>query len=73
MKIVEMFSDFDYVAHPRRTIRFQGGVTYTRVIERAAQAIERAGAGRIMAAPPDAAGDYLTRDASHAFRPRRHQ
>lgn len=73
MKTVELFTDFDYRAHPRRVVRFHGGVTYTRVIERAAQAIEQAGAGRIMAAPPDVAGNYLTRDARHAFRPRRHQ
>ena len=71
MKTVELFRDFDYRTHPRRTVRFHGGVTYARVLELAAQEIERNGAGRII--PPDAAGSYLTRDmidASHAFKPR---
>jgi hypothetical protein len=70
MKIVELFRDYDYVAHPRRTIRFYGGVTYTRVIERAAQAIEQAGAGRIIISV--AAGTSSdVKDASHAWRRRR--
>jgi hypothetical protein len=68
MKTVSMIHDFDYVAHPRRTIRFQAGVVYTRVIERAAQAIEQAGAGRIVM---DAAGTSDMTDASDAWRRRR--
>ena len=75
MKTVEMISDYDYRPHPRRTVRFRGGITYSRVLEIAARRIERAGAGRIITAPdPDAAGSYLTRDmidAGHAFRPRK--
>jgi hypothetical protein len=66
MKSVEVFRDFDYQAHPRRTIRFHAGVTYTRVLEAAAKAIERAGAGRVVG-QADAAGSII--DASHAFRP----
>ena len=69
MKTVELFRDFDYRAHPRKTIRFHANTTYSRVLELAAQEIERSGAGRILA-PPDAAGTYLTRDASQAFKPR---
>jgi hypothetical protein len=72
-KTVELFRDFDYRPHPRRTVRFHGGITYARVLELAAKEIERAGAGRIIS-PQDAAGEYLTRtivDAGHAFRPHR--
>jgi hypothetical protein len=69
MKTVVMEKDFDYRPHPRRTVRFHGGVTYARVLEAAALQIERAGAGRI-AMPSDPAGTYETRDASAAFRPR---
>ena len=74
MKTVELFRDFDYPLHPRRTVRFRGGITYSRVLEIAARRIESAGACRIITAPdPDAAGSYLTRDmvdAGHAFRKR---
>jgi hypothetical protein len=59
-----MYRDFDYSPDPRRTIRFCAGVTYVRVIEAAAAAIERAGAGRVTG-QADAAGI----DASQAFRP----
>ena len=69
MKTVSMIRDFDYVAHPRRTVRFQAGVIYTRVIERAAQAIEQAGAGRIVSSV--AAGTSNVTDASDAWRRRR--
>jgi hypothetical protein len=69
MKTVELFRDFDYRPHRRKTVRFHGGTTYSRVIEAAACEIERAGAGRILTSSP--AGTYLTRDASHAFKPRR--
>jgi hypothetical protein len=70
MKTVEMFIDFDYRPHPRKTVRFHKGVTYARVLEAAAFQIERAGAGRIVTGQAnDAAG---TVDASHAFRIRRH-
>jgi hypothetical protein len=71
VKTVELFRDFDYPLHPRRTVRFHGGVTYARVLELAAREIERKGAGRII---PDAAGTYITRDlidAGHAFRHRK--
>ena len=75
MKTVELFRDFDYPLHPRRTVRFRGGVTYARVLEIAAREIERHGAGRILTAlDTDAAGSYLTRDmvdAGYAFRPKR--
>ena len=67
MKTVELFRDYDYKPHPRKTIRFHAGVTYARVLEAAAREIEKAGAGRI-AMPSDPAGTYLTRDASAAFR-----
>lgn len=72
MKTVELFRDFDYRLHPRRMVRFMGGLTYARVLEAAALSIEQAGAGRIVT--PDPAGTYLTRDmvdAGHVFRKRR--
>ena len=69
MKTVELFRDFDFPLHPRRTVRFRGGVTYSRVLEIAAREIERQRAGRIVN-PPEAVGDIV--DASHAFRPRQH-
>lgn len=67
MKTVYVTRDYDYRAHPRRLVRFLAGTTYSRVIERAAQAIESAGAGRILGSR-DAAG---TVDASHAFKVRK--
>jgi hypothetical protein len=70
MKTVFMERDFDYPLHPRRTVRFRGGVTYARVLEIAAREIERHGAGRVIS-PCDPAGSYLTRDmvdAGHTFR-----
>jgi len=73
MKTVELFVDFDYPLHPRRTVRFRGGVTYARVLEIAAREIERHGAGRVIS-PFDPAGSYPTRDmvdAGYAFRPKR--
>jgi hypothetical protein len=70
MKTVTVSRDFDYEAHPRKTVRFHAGVTYVCVIEAAAAAIVRAGAGRIVAKPSDPAGFI---DASHAFQPRRKQ
>ena len=72
MKTVYLDRDFDYRPHPRRTVRFHAGITYSRVLELAALEIERNGAGRIVPAPSlDAAGDCPTVDASHAFKPRR--
>jgi len=65
MKTVEMFRDYDYLLHPRKTVRFRGGVTYARVLEAAAREIERAGAGRI-ALPSDPVGTYMT-DAGLVF------
>jgi len=73
MKTVFMERDFDYPLHPRRTVRFRGGVTYARVLEIAAREIERHGAGRVIS-PCDPAGSYPTRDmvdAGYAFRPKR--
>jgi hypothetical protein len=71
MKTVEVWHDFDYHAHPRKTVRFHGGCTYARVLELAAKEIERHGAGRILDGQAGAAGSYLTRDARPAFEPRR--
>jgi hypothetical protein len=68
MKTVELFRDFDFPLHPRRNVRFRGGITYARVLEIAAREIERHGAGRIVAMPSDAAGlpdDVI--DARHAW------
>jgi hypothetical protein len=73
MKSVELFRTFDYHPHARLTVRFAEGVIYTRVLEAAAKAIERAGAGRIVELGGDgAAGDYQHTiiDASHAWRRR---
>ena len=69
MKTVHMVRDFDYRSHPRKTVRFRAGQTYSRVIEAAARQIELAGAGRMM--EPEHAGEYLTRDARPAFKPRK--
>jgi hypothetical protein len=69
MKTVEVWRDYYYHAHPRKTVRFHAGCTYARVLELAAREIEHHGAGRIL--EPDAAGSYLTRDARPAFEPRR--
>lgn len=66
MKTVYLTRDFDYRPDPRRCVRFVAGKTYAHVLERAAQAIERSGAGRIVSKPSDAAGSVV--DASHAFR-----
>ena len=76
MKTVELFRDYDYPLHPRRTVRFCAWTTYSRVLELAAREIERHGAGRILhdGLEPDAAGSYLTRDmvdAGYAFRPKK--
>lgn len=74
MKTVYLTRDFDYRPHPRRTVRFHAGITYSRVLELAAREIERNGAGRIVDTPLDAAGGDVTTspvDASHAFKPRR--
>ena len=68
MKTIQMITDFDYRPHPRKLIRFHAGVTYSRVLETAVRQIEAAGAGRMVS--PPASGTYLTRDASHAFKPR---
>jgi hypothetical protein len=62
VKTVEMFSNFDYAAHPRLTIRFYAGVTYTHVIEAAVREIVAAGCGRIVET------GLSVVDASHAFR-----
>jgi hypothetical protein len=70
MKTVELFQDYDYHPHKRKTVRFHSGITYTRVLEIAAHEIERNGAGRILS-PSDAPGTYLTRDASPAFKLKR--
>jgi hypothetical protein len=66
MKTVELFRDFDFPLHPRRSVRFRAGITYSRVLEIAAREIERKGAGRIVDTdkPRDAASDI---DARHAF------
>ncbi len=74
MKTVELFRDFDYPLHPRRTVRFRAGTTYSRVLEIIARDIERHGAGRVVDLPSGAAGSYFTRDmvdAGHAFRQKR--
>jgi hypothetical protein len=69
VKTVELFRDFDYQAHPRKTVRFHGGVIYSHVLEAAAKAIERAGAGRVVG-QAGAAGSII--DASRAFKVRKH-
>ena len=71
MKTVHLFRDFDYHAHPRKTVRFHAGCTYARVLELAAREIAHSGAGRILDGQAGAAGSYLTRDARPAFEPRR--
>jgi hypothetical protein len=68
MKTVYLTRDYDYRPDPRRCVRFVAGKTYLHVLERAAQAIEHSGAGRIVSKPFGAAGDC---DARGAFQPRR--
>jgi hypothetical protein len=65
MKTVELNKRFDYQAHPRKTVRFEAGCVYIRVIEAAAKAIVAAGAGRII----DEHDAVETVDASNAWRP----
>lgn len=48
MKTVTMFRDYRYRPHAKVTILFRGGLTYRRVLETAAHAIEHSGAGRIV-------------------------
>jgi hypothetical protein len=66
VKTVELFRTFDYRPDPRRCVRFVAGKTYAHVLERAAQAIEHSGAGRIVHKPSDAVGRVV--DASQAFK-----
>jgi len=48
MKTVELYRSFDYRPNSHMTVRFIGGLTYRHVLEMAARAIERAGAGRVL-------------------------
>jgi hypothetical protein len=67
MKTVYLDRDFDFPLHPRRTVRFHAGVTYSRVLELAAREIERKGAGHIVDPdkPDGAAGNTI--DARAVF------
>lgn len=70
MKTVYLYRNFDYRAHRKWSVRFQAGITYQRVIEAAAAAIVRAGAGRVLSdLGEDTAG--LIVDARSAFEPRK--
>jgi hypothetical protein len=71
MKTVYVNRDYLYRPHPKRAVLFKGSVTYRRVIEHAASAIERAGAGRIVLNLSEDAPGHPTKDARHAFRRRR--
>jgi hypothetical protein len=71
MKTVRLERDFDYCPHRSVTVRFLAGITYRRVLERAARDIERAGAGRIVGCSVDAAGDSSVVDAWNAWQRRR--
>jgi hypothetical protein len=71
MKTVELFRDFDYRPHPRWSVRFLAGITYRRVLEAAATAIERAGAGRVVPAEHECGVTGQIQDARHAFNRRR--
>lgn len=71
MKSVEVFCDFDYRPHSHWSVRFVAGVTYRRVIEAAALAIVRAGAGCVVlddlgSVESGATGANIV-DAFHAF------
>lgn len=65
MQTVYLTRDFEYTPHRKVTVRFKAGHTYTRVIDAAARAIERAGAGRTTNDRPP-----FAIDASKAWRPR---
>lgn len=63
-----MHRDFHYVPKSDRriTVRFSAAVTYRNVLDAAAEAIERAGAGRIVNPDTDAAGVVI--DAGQIWR-----
>jgi len=69
MKTVQMTSNYDYTPRDRRImVRFLAGVIYRRVIDAAASAIERAGAGHILAGEDiNAVGSV---DAGHVWQRR---
>ena len=70
MKTVEVLRDYDYQPVPQWGVRFLAGYTYRRVLERAARALEIAGAGRIIPAEHvDGAAGFI--DAFPAFDVRR--
>jgi len=71
MKTVRLDRDYDYVPNRHITVRFSAGITYRRVLERAARDIERAGAGRIVECSVGAAGDPRIVDAWNAWQRRR--
>lgn len=48
MKTVYLNRDFYYQPHPRFSVAFKAGTVYARVLDAAADAIVRAGAGRVV-------------------------
>lgn len=63
MKTVELTRDYKYRPHPCMAVLFREGVVYRRVIEAAATAIVRDGAGQIVVEPT---ADIV--DARHVWR-----
>jgi hypothetical protein len=70
VKTVYLTRDFIYRPHWKWQVRFKGGMTYRRVLESAAQAIERAGAGRVVVQELDGAASSDVADAYHAWQRR---
>jgi len=54
MKTVHMLKDYHYCPHHRLSVEFKAGITYAQVLDKAAQAIEAAGAGEVLAHSADA-------------------
>ena len=71
MKSVYLNRNYDFPLHPRVTVRFHAGTTYSRVLELAAREIERKGAGYIVDPdkPDGVAGNTI--DTRHIFTSKR--
>jgi len=54
MKTVYMRRDYHYCPHHRLSVEFKAGITYAQVLDKAAEAIEAAGAGEVLAHSADA-------------------
>lgn len=65
VKTVYMTRDYQYSPHRKFSVQFKSGITYAQVLDKAAQAIERDGAGEVLAShgaddAVDASGAWKT-------------